>query len=229
VADGSSAKVAGRRAGLAYLVLDIFSAAGYLTLSGLLAGSAEMVLARLATHQTQLMLALVASVIGFAAWVVLGILLFRLMSSAGRILGLSMLIFVVAGTAVNLLALSELLPLVSSAISGMEAGTLAPIVQSYKHLLQLVQVFSGLWLFPFGWLILRTRIAPGFFGLCLMVGGLFWLLQFALAFEPHLDQVMAYRIASTATGYAGVIGGELGICLWLLIKGAREPRMDRAA
>jgi len=227
MAEESSTKAAGRRAGLVYLILDVFSFTGYLTLTRLLTGSTQMVLARLVASQTELALALVASAIGFAAWIVLGILLYRLMSFAGRASGLLMVIFAVAGTVMNLFALSELLPLVGSASSGMPAETLTPIVHSYNHELQLAQVFSGLWLFPFGWLILRSRIAPPFFGFCLIVGGVFWLLQFARAFDPGLVQVTAYRIAGGATGYLGVIGGEFGICLWLLTKGARAGLAHR--
>jgi hypothetical protein len=179
VVEGSHIKMAGRRAGLAYLILDVFSIAGYMTLTGLLAGSSSMVLTRLASNQTQLTLALLSSTIGFAAWVVLGVLLYKLMSPAGRISGLFMVIFVVAGTAMNLIALAKLLPLVSPVTSAWEWAC-----------------------------------------------GLFWLLQFALAFEPSLGQMVAFRVASVLTGIPGVVGGEFGICLWLSIKGARELGMD---
>jgi hypothetical protein len=229
MAEDSNMKAAGRRAGLTYLLLDVFSIAGYMTLSALLAGGAEETLARLANHPTLLTLALAASAIGFAAWVVLGILLYRLIGSAGRVCGLFMLIFAVAGAAMNLVALLQLSPFVRSATAGMAPVTLVLIVHSYRHLLQLAQVFSGLWLFPFGWLVIRSYVAPPLLGVCLIVGGFFWLSQFALAFEPWLDRVMVYRVASTAAGILGVVGGELGICLWLLIKGAREPRTHAAA
>ena len=222
MAEGSSSKTAGRRAGLAYLVLDVFSIAGYIPLTQLLADGPPVVLANLAGNQARLALALVSSTIGFGAWVVLGILLYKLMSPAGRVAGLFMVVFAVAGTAMNLVALWQLLPLADSANSGLAVGTVAEIMQGYKHLLQLAQVFSGLWLFPFGWLVLRSQVAPRVLGVCLIVGGVFWLLQFALAFAPGLEQEMAFRIASTATGIPGVIGGEFGICLWLLVKGARD-------
>ena len=152
MADASNAKATGRLAGLAYLAVVVFSAPGYMILTGLLAGSPQTELARLAANQTQFVLALASSAIGFSAWVVLAVLLYRLMSSAGRIAGLLMLIPAVAGVAANLFALSQLLPLIGS---GMDAAALAPVVQDYKRLLLLSQVFSGLWLFPFGWLVLR--------------------------------------------------------------------------
>jgi hypothetical protein len=220
-------KAAGRPAGLAYLAIIIFSIAGYSTLTRLLAGDSPVVLERLTTSQTLFNLAFAASVLGFAAWAVLGTLLYRLMSWAGRIPGLLMLLFAVAGTAMNLIALLPLLPLIRLAGAGMDANSLAPIVHSYNRLVLLAQVFSGLWLFPFGWLVLRSRIAPRILGFCLFAGGLFYLLVFATAFAPGLDQVMAYRIVSLPTGILGFIG-ELGMCVWLL-KGVSEPDLARAA
>jgi hypothetical protein len=224
----SNPKAVGRLAGLAYLVIILFSIAGYATLSWLLAGYPQIVLGRLAANQTVFTLAVVASAIGFAAWVVLVLLLYRLMSSAGRIAGFLMVIFGVAGTVTNLIALWRLFPLVGSASSGMDAATLWPMMWSYRHLLLLSQIFSGLWLFPFGWLVLRSRIAPRLLGLCLIVGGFAYLLQFATAFEPGLGQMMAFRIIGTAAFIPAMIG-EFGMCLWLLIKGASEPDLARAA
>jgi len=221
--EGSNTEAAGRRAGLAYLVIIVFPSAAYLTLSSLLAGDSYVVLARLAANQTVFMLAFAANVIGFTVWVVLGVLLYRLMGSTGRIAGVLMLIFIAAGTAMSFIALAPLLPLLSAASSGMDAGKLGPMVQNYNRLLLLSQVFSGLWLFPLGWLILRSRVVPRLLGACLIVGGVSYLLNFATAFEPGLNHMVAYQIAYTATGILGVFVGEFGLCLWLLLKGAREP------
>jgi len=228
MAEGLNTKAGARLAGLAYLVVTVFSIAGYVTLTTFLAGGSQMELARVAANQRLFRLALVASVIGFAAWAVLWILLYRLMSSAGRISGLLMLIFAVAGTAMNSIALSQLLPIVRLASSGMDAGTLAPIVHSYNRLVLLAQVFSGLWLFPFGRLVLRSRIAPRLLGYCLIVGGVFYLLVFATAFEPGLDHKMAHQIVSAPTGVLGLVGA-VGMCLWLLFKGARGADSARVA
>jgi hypothetical protein len=227
MAQDSNAKAAGRRAGFAYLVVILFSIAGYAPMTRLLAGDPQIVLGHLAADHALFSLAFAAMGIGFAAWIVLGLMLYRLMSSAGRLLGLLMLVFTVAGVAMNLIALSQLFPLVGLASPSMDAGALAPIVHRYERLLLLAQIFSGLWLFPFGWLVLRSHIVPRLLGFCLIVAGFFYLLQFATAFSPDLDQMIAYRIVSTATGVAVMIG-EFAMCLWLLIKGAREPKLDRA-
>jgi hypothetical protein len=220
--EGPRAKAAGRRTGLVYLILILSSAGGYASMTWLLGGDLQRVLGRLAARHAPFILAFAAMAIGFLAWVVLAFMLYRLMSSSGRLLGLLMLIFTLAGAAMNLVALSHLLPLITSASSGMDAGKLAPILQTYNRVLLLAQLFSGLWLFPYSWLILRSRIAPRLLGWCLFVGGFGYLGVFTTSFEPSLNHMMAYRIISAPLGVAAILG-EFGMCLWLLIKGAREP------
>ena len=216
----SRAKALGRRTGLAYLAVIVFSAPGYMILTGLLAGGPQAELARLTANQTQFVLALASSAIGFCAWIALAILLYRLMSSAGRISALLMLSLAVGGVAANLFALSQLLPLIGA---GLDAGTVGTAVQGYKRVLLLSQVFSGLWLFPFGWLVLRSRVAPRLLGFGLFAGGVFYTMVFATAFAPGLEHTVAYRVVSPVAGVFGEVVGELGMCLWLLIMGARPP------
>jgi len=102
-----------------------------------------------AARHAVFILAFAAMVIGFVvAWVVLAVMLYGLMSSFGRLLGLLMVIFTVAGAGMSLVALSHLLPPVSSPNPSVDAGMLAPILQRYNPVLLLAQLFSGLWLFP---------------------------------------------------------------------------------
>jgi hypothetical protein len=221
--EGSSAKAAGRRAGLVYLILIVFSSGGYGTMNWLLGGDLHTVLARLAARHAVFILAFAAMAIGFVvAWVVLAFMLNRLMSSSGRLAGVLMVTFTVAGAGMSLVALSHLLPLVGSPNSGMDAATLAPILRRYNRVLLLAQLFSGLWLFPYGWLVIRSRIAPRLLGWCVFIGGFGYLEVFATAFDPNLSHATAYRIISAPLGVAAILG-EFGMCLWLLIKGARGP------
>jgi hypothetical protein len=231
--DGSNTTALGRLAGLAYLTIIVFSTFGYLTTTRLLQGAPDAVRAQLAANPAPFALALAASVVGLAAWVVVGLLVYRLTRSAGRIAGLAMLVFVAAGVAMNLAALAQLAPLLGSTLT-LTLDALAPLVARYNRILQMAQVFSGLWLFPFGWLVVRSRIAPRLLGLCLMLGGFGYLAIFASALAPGLDHIAAWRIAGYAFGVCVLIG-EAGICLWLLIMGAREPiaagplgRLERA-
>jgi len=86
-----------------------------------------------------------------------------------------------------------------------------------------VEIFWGIWLIPFGLLVIRSRFIPWFVGALMLIAG-------------------AGYIAASFTGivapqYAEAVGrvteitniGELPIIFWLLIVGAREPRSAPAA
>jgi hypothetical protein len=220
VNDVSRSNRLGRRTGVVYLLLIVSGAAGYLTMTSLLAGANP---ARLADSATAFNAAYAASVIAFLVWVVLALMLHRLIGWAGRSLGLAMIGFTLAGALMNLIALSHLWPLVGSPDAGMDRDTLATLVARYDRTLSSAQVFSGLWMFPFGWLVLRSSVAPRLLGWCLIIGGTAYLFDFLTLLAPGLEDMLAYRIVTTPLALLAMIG-ELAMCLWLLIKGARTAQ-----
>jgi hypothetical protein len=224
MSERSSSTRVGRQAGLAYLGIILFSIFGYTTVSRLLDGLPSEAAARIAVSHTLFTSAFAANLLGLAAWLAVGVLLYQLMAAAGRTAGAMLLLFVAGGVLMNAYAFLQLWPIVRS--PGVDMPTFASAVSDYRHALLLSQVFSGLWLFPFGWLIVRSRVAPSFLGVCLFVGGFGYVLLFTTAFVPGLDRMLAYRIVSGALGVPAMIG-EFGICLWLLFKGGApvaEPR-----
>lgn len=84
------------------------------------------------------------------------------------------------------------------------------------------QVFWGLWLLPFGILVMRSRFLPRILGILLIVNGLayvagsltslLWPSYGPLVFNASLPALL----------------GELWIMLWLLIKGVGEHRAEAA-
>jgi Domain of unknown function (DUF4386) len=80
------------------------------------------------------------------------------------------------------------------------------------------EVFWGLWLFPFGLLVYRSRFLPRMLGVWLMlncfaylatsVTGILW---------PQYEQRVSNWVFP-------VMFGELAIMLWLIIMGAKEPQ-----
>ena len=77
-------------------------------------------------------------------------------------------------------------------------------------------VFWGLWLLPFGALVIRSRFLPRLLGIWLLINGAAYLATsvVGLLFPQDLDLV------DTITQPA--LFGELAIMLWLIIMGARE-------
>jgi uncharacterized protein DUF4386 len=79
------------------------------------------------------------------------------------------------------------------------------------------ELFWGLWLFPFGLLVFRSRFLPRFIGIWLMINCFGYVALCVIAlFAPEYYNA-AFRWAQP------VLFGELAIMLWLLIKGAKAP------
>jgi hypothetical protein len=112
-------------------------------------------------------------------------------------------------------AMSVLESAVGQPSEAMEAA-FAACLQRYGHGLRVASLFWGLWLLPFGWLVLRSARLPRVLGLLLILGGLGYVLQVFGGLVPGVAE-------STWIGYVRMPAalGEIGSCLWLLAFGAR--------
>ena len=91
-------------------------------------------------------------------------------------------------------------------------------IDNYNNGLEISQIFWGLWLFPFGYLVYKSGFLPKFLGLLLMVGCFGYLITF---FGGFLFSNYNNTIISEIAGYPAPLG-EFGICLWLLIMGTNK-------
>ena len=94
------------------------------------------------------------------------------------------------------------------------------LLKSYNNGILAVQIFWGLWLFPFGYLVFRSGFLPKIFGVLLMVGCVGYIVRFfgTLLFP---DVVISGFVSKPGAF------GEIGICLWLLIMGIKEKKDDK--
>lgn len=84
-------------------------------------------------------------------------------------------------------------------------------------------VFWGLWLFPFGMLVIRSRFIPRVFGVLLMIAGVAYLASaFATLVLPQFAPLVS-RVALPLEV------AELPIVFWLLIWGAKTRPTDARA
>jgi len=77
------------------------------------------------------------------------------------------------------------------------------------------QLFFGTWLFPLGYLVYKSRFLPRFLGVLLMLDGIgvgIWFLQALL-----LPDYPAIRYPGLAVSFIA----EVGLALWLLVKGVK--------
>ncbi len=88
----------------------------------------------------------------------------------------------------------------------------------FNNGVQIAQIFWGLWLFPFGYLVYKSGFLPKFLGIFLMMGCFGYLIEF---FGSFLFENYYKSMFSKFVGIPSSIG-EIGICLWLLIVGVKE-------
>jgi Domain of unknown function (DUF4386) len=93
----------------------------------------------------------------------------------------------------------------------------------HQHGFVVAEIFWGLWLFPLGLLVYRSRFLPRFLGVWLVIGGCAnVILSLTGVLLPQYQQKV-FTLSQPA------MFGEVAFMLWLLIKGARPPALDAAA
>jgi hypothetical protein len=220
---------------LAYIVASVLA-----TMLGQIGfGDAQQVYRAIVTNEGSFRLGLViALTTGFlflmAAWG-----LYVLLRRVNKDLALLFLLLNAVGVAIqgaSMLSLASAM-LQGGGASHMQAYSAAQLeglallsINVYKTGWVTAQLFFGTWLFPLGYLVYKSTFLPRFLGILLMLDGvavLIWFLQALL--------LPAYP----AIHYPGLVlsfVAELGLALWLLVKGvkvvdpeARLPRETRDA
>ncbi|WPO89961.1 DUF4386 domain-containing protein [Chryseobacterium sp. HR92] len=96
------------------------------------------------------------------------------------------------------------------------------LLSSYNKGLLIAQIFWGLWLFPFGYLVYKSGFLPKVLGIFLMLGCFGYLINvFGRIAVPHFSD---YLISGYITLPATI--GEIGTCLWLLLVGIRNKKIN---
>ncbi len=85
------------------------------------------------------------------------------------------------------------------------------------------EIFWGLWLFPLGLLVYRSRFLPRFLGVWLALAGFAWVIVSLTGLL--LPQYYAKVFNFTQPAFFG----EVALMLWLVIKGATPPALDATA
>ena len=144
--------------------------------------------------------------------------LYRVLGDVDRHVATLMVALAAVSVPVGLVAVThrlEALSLLQDATMGADAA-FASCLQRYGHGLRIASLFWGLWLLPFGWLVLRSARLPRLLGVLLMLGGVGYVVQVFGGLAPHIADAawMQYVRMPAAIG-------EIGSCLWLLVFGAR--------
>ncbi len=94
-------------------------------------------------------------------------------------------------------------------------------LEQFDNGMRIIHIFSGLWLFPFGYLVYKSGILPKILGVLLMVGCFGYIINFIG--YTLIDNYSKIGVSSYISLPASI--GEIGTCLWLLIIGAKEKKL----
>ena len=164
------------------------------------------------------------------AFLLLPLALYRVLGDVDRRAATLMVALAAASVPIGLIALShrmEALSLLDSTAAHATAAVdaaFAASLQRYGHGLRIASLFWGLWLLPFGWLVLRSARIPRVLGVLLMLGGIGYVVKLFGGLMPGFADSAFARYTTLPAAL-----GEIGSCLWLLAFGARASRVPSAA
>lgn len=221
-------KATARIAGLLYLgvVLTGIFALLYVPSKLFAADSAPVIYEHIASSQTLLRLGIVGGLVCYTFFLFLPLVLYKLLKTVNETHARLMVLLAVLSVPVFFLNVQNEMSILSLVNGGnTRLGLSTEQIRSevmlyldqYNNGLRIVHIFSGLWLFPFGYLVYRSGFLPKFFGILLMLGCLGYLVNFlGNTLIPNYAQ---WGISSIISLPASI--GEIGICLWLLAVGVR--------
>lgn len=219
-----------RLAGILYLLVLPTAGPWFYTSTSLL--GADATLASLQAAQHTLELVIVLGAIGHSVQLLAAILLYRLLSPSSKLAAISMLVLLAVSVPLSFAAIArqtDLLALLgggSAAALGTEQLQAQIIfgARAFTSLVSTAALFWGLWLFPLGWGLYRSRLVPRAIGVLVFLGGPLYVMAF---FGPLLVADYPRSLVQSIVGFGSGIPdllGELGTAVWLTVMGARSAR-----
>ena len=196
---------------------------GKLIVRGNAAATADNILA----HETLFRFAILADLVGSVAFIFLGLALYRLLVGVNKTHASLMVALVLVSATIGFMnTLNDIAALTLfrggadflSVLDKPRRDALAMLFLRLDFQGNLInEIFWGLWLFPFGVLVMRSRFLPRILGVWLIINCFAYVvLSFTGLLLPEYYEA-AFRSAFPA------LLGEIAIMLWLLIKGAKVP------
>jgi hypothetical protein len=224
----SSTRNPGRFAGLLYLLTSIvgFFAMGYVPDKLIVHGNAAATADKISASETLFRLGIAGELIGMVGFIFVALALYDLLKGVNRRHAALMFILIVVSIPiafVNELNSFAALALVRGAdfLSVFEKPQQEALAMLFLNLhgrgLVVAEMFWGLWLFPLGVLVYRSRFLPRFLGVWLGLAGFAWVILSltGILLPQYADKVNTYSQPAVL--------GEIAFMLWLLIKGAKPP------
>lgn len=188
--------------------------------------------ARVLAHETLFRWGMLAETFGALIFIGLALALYRLFEGVDRHLARQLVALVLVSSALGLLtvvfsAAALLVFRGGDPFSAFDAHTREAVgmllVRMRGQAYGINEMFWGLWLLPFGWLVVRSTFLPRWLGYWLLLDGTAWVVLSVTWFLAPTNADALFRY------FQPVFMAEIAAMLWLLIVGAKEQRLVAAA
>ena len=189
-------------------------------------GDAQQVYGSLATDAGAFRLALVTAFASTFFFLVAAWGLFVLLRTVNPDLALLFLLLNAVGVAIQCASMLQLLAAMQwtdpgSGLEAAQAHSLALVaIGVYRAGFVAAQLFFGTWLFPLGYLVIRSGFLPRLLGVLLLLDGVGELIWFLQAFL-----LPAYPAIKTPGTFVSLLA-EVGLALWLLVRGVKDKPVE---
>ncbi|MYY43961.1 DUF4386 domain-containing protein [Elizabethkingia anophelis] len=180
-------------------------------------------------NETLFRLSIASSVICYITFIFLPFFLYRLLESTNETVAKIMAILAIISVPISLINLQHKYDILSL-IEIAKQQKVVPkqeiydqtmlFLNQYDNGILIVTVFWGLWLLPFGFLVYKSGFFPKILGVLLMLGCFGYLVNF---FGNTLSDNYDTLGVKSYFGLLPAIA-EIGMCLWLLLVGAKNKR-----
>jgi hypothetical protein len=223
-----SRRGAARIAGLWYLAMALSGPIGiaYVPSQILAPGNATATAANLVAHELLLRIGILSSLVCQVSFVFLVLALARLFRGINDRLEKLMVALVLVAVPIAIVNDVFQLAALAFAQGGDSLAALSPEQRSalalgflnvHRDGVSVVELFWGLWLFPFGALVIQSRFIPKLLGVLLFGSGCAYVIESCgVLLWPEQRELLA-KVLSPPMAL-----GEVLMVLWLLIKGTRE-------
>jgi len=227
----NSIKKQARFAGLLYLLGSIVGCFGLIYVPGklIVRGDATATANHIRASETLFRLGIATELFGFTMFIFVVLALYRLFKGVNEKHALAMATLLLVSIPISLLnLLNDIAALVivngASFLSMFETRQLDALAYLFVRLhgqgFVVAQIFWGLWLFPFGILVIRSGFIPRVLGFLLFIAG------FGNVASSFTSLLLPSYAPITDRFTSVLTAAELPIIFWLLIWGAKPQPVD---
>lgn len=189
-------------------------------------GDAGLLTANILKFESLFRCGIAVGALGFVVFLVLPLALYKLLSQVNNAAAVLMVTLAVAAVPIYFVALANQLDILSllSEAKYQQVFTLDQLharvmllMDAYDNRVFVSEIFWGLWLLPFGYLVFKSGFLPKILGVLLMLGCFSYLINFfAQILIPHGKVPGFVMLPATL--------GEMGIGLWLAVMGVGKQK-----